>query len=99
MNQIMTPRRSYVDVLEGGAIGDGISDDTAAIQAAINALSAAGGVVYFPVPSASYKITDTLTIGTGTSSSASTKQGVVLVGEGMPGSPPWFGTNYPSRSG
>lgn len=44
-----------------GAIGDGTTDDTAAIQAAINAVGAAGGgVVYFPP--GSYKTTSTVTL-------------------------------------
>lgn len=45
----------------GGAAGDGQTDDTAAIQAAIDAASAAGdgSVVYFPA--GEYRITDTLT--------------------------------------
>jgi hypothetical protein len=33
----------------GGAKGDGTTDDSAAINAAINALATAGGTVYFPV--------------------------------------------------
>jgi len=38
-----------VSVLQFGAVGDGVTDDTAAIQAAINAAQAAGqGCVYFP---------------------------------------------------
>jgi hypothetical protein len=37
------------NVMEYGAVGDGKADDTASIQAAINAAAAAGGVVYFPV--------------------------------------------------
>lgn len=41
-----------------GAKGDGTTDDTAAIQAALNAVPTNGGVVYFP-PGA-YKITATL---------------------------------------
>lgn len=35
---------SWINVLDFGAIGDGVTDDTAALQAAINQ----GGVVYFP---------------------------------------------------
>lgn len=37
-----------VNVLDFGAVGDGVTDDTAAIQAAINALPASGGVVVIP---------------------------------------------------
>jgi len=41
-----------------GAVGDGSNDDLAAIQAAVDASSAAGGgVVTFPKPSNYYKIT------------------------------------------
>lgn len=44
-----------------GAKGDGSTDDTAAIQAAINALdSTYGGTIYFPV--GRYKVTSTLTV-------------------------------------
>jgi hypothetical protein len=39
-----------------GASGDGVQDDTSYIQAAITA-ALAGSVVYFPLPSSSYKIT------------------------------------------
>lgn len=40
----------YFDVRHFGAVGDGVTDDTAAIQAAIDACAAAGGgIVYFPV--------------------------------------------------
>lgn len=36
------------NVLDFGAIGSGLVDDTAAIQAAVNSLPSAGGSVYFP---------------------------------------------------
>jgi hypothetical protein len=62
-----TFRTSWFSVLDYGAVGDGATDDTAAIQAAINAAHAytvvnpnGGGLVYFP--SASYKITSALTV-------------------------------------
>jgi hypothetical protein len=58
------------NVLEYGAVGDGSTDDTAAIQAAINACDDTGGEVYFPV--GIYSINATLTI--------STKRGVRLSG-------------------
>lgn len=37
-----------VNVIDFGAKGDGITNDTAAIQAAVDSLSANGGAVYFP---------------------------------------------------
>jgi len=46
--------KELVSVKDFGAVGDGVADDTAAIQAAINA----SGMVY--VPSGSYKLTATL---------------------------------------
>lgn len=42
------------------AKGDGVNDDTAAIQAAIDALPATGGIIYFPA--GTYKVTGTLAI-------------------------------------
>ncbi len=41
---------SYVSVKDSayGAKGDGVTDDTAAIQAAIDGLGASGGILYFP---------------------------------------------------
>ena len=39
----------WYSVMEYGAVGNGIADDTAAVQAAIDACAlAGGGVVYFP---------------------------------------------------
>lgn len=43
-----------------GAVGNGVTDDTAAIQAAIDAASAAGGGIVF-LPPGTYLLTDTIT--------------------------------------
>lgn len=59
------------NVLDYGAVGDGIADDTAAIQLAIDAASAQGGSVY--IPTGQYKITATLKV---------TSDNVVIFGEG-----------------
>jgi hypothetical protein len=48
-----------ISVKDFGAVGDGVTDDTAAIQAAINALTA-GGVVNFPL--GIYRTTATISI-------------------------------------
>jgi hypothetical protein len=46
-----------------GALGNGSHDDTSAIQAAANALSAqGGGCLYFPAASGDYKTTGTITL-------------------------------------
>lgn len=51
----------YYNVMQYGAKGDGSTDDTAAIQAAINAAqTAGGGTVFFPA--GTYKISTTLTV-------------------------------------
>jgi len=67
----------WVDVKAHGAIGDGSTDDTAAIQAAIDSYgqetgaTATGGVVYFPP--GTYKVTSQLDM----------YSGVHIVGSGM----------------
>src|SRR5277367_6345443 len=45
-----------ISVMALGAKGDGITDDTAAIQAAINQAYNAGGCVFFPPPPKFYKV-------------------------------------------
>src|SRR5690349_6913717 len=45
-----------------GAVGDGVTDDTAAIQAALNAVPGIGGVVY--VPAGTYLLTSGLAVPT-----------------------------------
>ncbi|MEK6532104.1 MAG: glycosyl hydrolase family 28-related protein [Deltaproteobacteria bacterium] len=52
--------KAWVDVKEYGATGDGVTDDTTAIQNAINTLSASGGTVLFPL--GTYLISSTLTV-------------------------------------
>lgn len=48
------------NVKRHGATGDGVDDDTSAITAAVTALGAAGGVVYFPP--GTYRVTSVITI-------------------------------------
>lgn len=69
-------------VEQWGAYADGIHDDTAAIQAAIDDLPANGGIVRFARNSGVYLITQTLTIGNGSDSGHSTKNGIALLGLG-----------------
>jgi len=73
---------TYLNVKDYGAVGNGTTDDTAAIQAAINALPQStagprGGTVFFPKPSVFYKITGVL--------SFPEKDNIVLLGEGSNG--------------
>jgi hypothetical protein len=60
-----------VSVTDFGAVGDDATDDTSAIQAAINSISGVGGVVYFPT--GNYKVTSQLDIN---------RDGVCLRGDG-----------------
>ena len=60
--------RDVVSVKDFGAVGDGVTDDTAAFAAAIAALPAEGGTVF--VPNANYRINLSIT-----------KSGVTLQGE------------------
>lgn len=86
-----------VSVKDFGAKGDGTTDDTAAIQASIDALYPAGGMVYFP--KGIYKIIDTINItnipihikGDGVMSTA-----IVQAGEGKGGIK--FVSNTPSNA-
>ena len=60
---VQSKLRETVSVRDFGAVGDGVTDDTAAIQAAIDAI--ANGVVFFPV--GTYKIGSQIDINTGVS--------------------------------
>jgi hypothetical protein len=75
-----------------GAVGNGTTDDTAAIQSCINSLPPAGGIITFPA-NHTYLVTSTLTIGNGSASAASTQTGVMLIGQANPNGPPYFGFN------
>ena len=70
--------RDVVSVKDFGAVGDGLTDDTAAIQAAINA--AAGRTVF--IPAGTYKITDTLSYNV-TKTFGAFSPGIKLMGDGM----------------
>jgi hypothetical protein len=52
--------RQTVSIKDFGAVGDGTANDTAAIQAAINAVSVSGGTLFFPV--GVYKCTSEVTL-------------------------------------
>jgi len=53
--------RDVVSVKDFGAVGDGVTDDTAAIQAAINAVNSKGGGTLF-FPNGGYRLTSTITL-------------------------------------
>lgn len=63
-----------------GAKGDNSTDDTTAIQAAINALPSTGGIVIFPP--GDYCISSSLNLGNGDASTDSTVNAIALVGAG-----------------
>lgn len=76
---------AVVNVRDYGAIGDGVADDTAAIQAAINATNNLGTVFF---PKGTYKITDTLDI-----IYNDVWQAVNLLGAGVASKIDWRGGN------
>lgn len=49
-----------ISVFDFGAIGDGVANDTGAIQAAINSIASVGGTVYFPT--GKYKVTSQINV-------------------------------------
>jgi hypothetical protein len=65
------PQLAWINVKDHGAVGNGVTDDTASIQETIDSLAGAPGTIYFP--SGTYLVTSTLTI-------ANHRQG--LVGDG-----------------
>ena len=74
-----------LNVVDFGADTTGTFDSSTAIQNAINALPALGGIVFFPsIPGgANYKLGTGLTIGNGGPVAPSTRSGVWLMGQGV----------------
>lgn len=77
---------AVANVRDFGAIGDGVADDTAAIQAAIDSVNKLGTVFF---PKGTYKITDTLNI----VYSTDLWQAVNLIGVGNASVIDWRGGN------
>jgi hypothetical protein len=68
---------TFTDILSVksfGAVGDGLTDDTAAIQACIDAIAATGGMVF--IPAGTYHLTAMLTVNAGT------HRGIIVCGAG-----------------
>ncbi len=59
-NEVTQASTLFANVKNSGAKGDGVTDDTTSIQAAINLVATSGGIVYFP--SGTYIISSSLII-------------------------------------
>ncbi len=68
----------WISVKSFGAVGDGVTDDYAAIMAAFQAVPANGGTLYFP-PGV-YRHNTVIAFGDGSASQASTKQNFAIIG-------------------
>lgn len=75
---LLSRLQDYVSVKDFGATGNGVTDDTTAIQNAINSLGTNGGILYFPP--GNYLVSSTINVGNGTNSSISSKTGIYLIG-------------------
>jgi hypothetical protein len=80
---IQSKLRDVASVKDFGAVGDGVADDTAAIQAAVDAAYANYNKTVF-VPNGIYKLTGRITI----------TQGVMIMCEGSQGSNEAYGTVF-----
>jgi hypothetical protein len=78
--------REVVSVKDFGAVGDGVTDDTAAIQVAVNSMTE-GGILYFPT--GRFRLTNEITI--------PPVGGLILQGSG--GNDSRFGSPVPSGDG
>jgi len=77
ISQEVINQRQGFSVKNYGALGDGVNDDTSAIQEAIDAAQAVRGSVYFPATANSYLITSPLTL---------TAEPILIHGESYQGS-------------
>lgn len=82
LQTVQTKLEQYVSVKDFGAVGDGVADDTAEIQAAINYMATIGGTLLFPA--GTYKVTSSLNwVQTADVGAA----GIMFQGEGGTGGP------------
>lgn len=81
--------RKVVSVTDFGAVGDGITDDTIAIQNAFNAVKSNGGYLIFPNCPIFYKITSQ--IGTSQTNASDLANNVTIEFQNC--TIKWFGTN------
>jgi hypothetical protein len=86
------PKSSIANVLQWGAKGDGTTDDTLQIQAAIDyvcplvgSTTKKAGTVYFPSPAVGYRITNTLNCSNSRVGGTLQRDGLRLVGSSMYG--------------
>src|SRR5882724_4720828 len=68
------------NVMRFGATGDGVTDDTAACQAALDVVRKRGGTVYFPTPVSAYLLLSALNCTTDLAGGA-TAYGFTIRGE------------------
>jgi hypothetical protein len=87
--------RGIANVVSFGAKGDGTTDDTASIQAAINSLSTTGGIVVFPP--GNWKISSTLQIGNGDAAGTGAKSTINQIK--LVGLVAWTGIATPQVTG
>jgi hypothetical protein len=71
-------------VTEQGAVGDGVTDDTAAIQAAIDAVASAGGGTVL-LPPGVFLVSDTITLASGVTLQGSGVPSTILRGDDLDG--------------
>jgi hypothetical protein len=76
--------REFVSVKEFGATGDGVTDDTVAIQAAIDNAVLTRRALYFPPTAQQYLVTQSLLLPT-TDPSTNTYKTLVMRGDATPG--------------